>query len=630
MDFFAAQDKARSKTKLLVALFVLAVSLIVVVLYALFAFIFLEVPDSAPISDYWHRELFIWVSLITLAIIGGASGFKVLSLRSGGAAVAKSLGAREVPLDTRDPQERQLLNVVEEMAIASGVPMPPVFILEESSINAFAAGFSVHDAAVAVTRGALEKLSRDEMQGVMAHEFSHILNGDMRLNIRLMGPLFGLLVIAFIGRGMIRSSFYRGSSRDSKGSGAAFVLLGLAVMLIGYIGVLFGRLIQAAISRQREFLADSAAVQFTRNPEGIAGALKKIGFKGGGSAIEHPHAEDTAHLFFAKALKGGFATHPPLPTRIRAIDPQWDGQFLPPRGKSADTKRKSAPNSDKIGTSATPPPLPIAVTSAAAIAITGCLTERNIRRAVRERIAIHEALGRFLEQPETARHLLYALLLDDKPERRDEQLAFIPQLKAELDVAMIAEAAGTIAGWPPTRRFETLILLAPAMKKLSAKRLRQVPHNLRRLAESNGVLSLRELLVIRVVKNEIDGHAKPTAHNRLSDAVDRFADAMAVVLSFFAFLDTTEAGQVAADVTKSVSQQPRLKGKIEALRECPSTQALDGALEEMLDMSFDLRKALLSAAAEVVLSDGEVSAEEWCALRLTALALDCPMPELYE
>ncbi len=622
MDFFGAQDKARRKTKWLVVLFFLAVLLIVLSIYGLFAMMFLEVPESAPLNYYFEPLLFAWVTGVTVAIIGGASTFKTLSLRSGGTAVAKSLGANEVSLSTKDPLERRLINVVEEMSIASGVPMPPIFIIEEPSINAFAAGFSIHDAAVAVTRGALKQLSRDELQGVMAHEFSHILNGDMRLNIRLIGPLFGLLVIAFVGRSLLRGSLFRSHGRGNKNEGASF-FIGLALMAIGYIGVLFGRLIQAAISRQREFLADSAAVQFTRNPGGIAGALKRIGFKGVGSTINHAHAEDTAHLFFSKALSGGFATHPPLADRIKAIDPAWDGKFLPTRAQPEMSRESTKPPPSATGEGANR----VFAGGAAAIAMAGQLTENNIRRAMQERIAIHQALGRFLAEPEAARHLVYALMLEDDTDTRQKQLDFIPSLNADLDAGLIGEAANAVKGWHPARRVETLGLLTTVLKQLPAKHLRQLTSNMRRLAESNGSMSLREFLIIRLVSNEIQIARKPAGRS-LSNDPARFAKPMGTLLAFLAFLDTDEPAAAQKDFAAAVRKQSVLGEHplFPAMR--PRVEDLETTFDQMLCMSFALRKAVLTAAADVVMSDGEVSEQEWRALRLTAMAMDCPMPEL--
>ncbi len=276
--------------------------------------------EQAPFT-FWNPQLFAGVAVGTFAVILIGSAYKTMALAGGGSAVAESLGGRLVNPNTTNPDERKLLNVVEEMAIASGVPVPQVYVLDnEDYINAFAAGHTTGDAAVAVTRNCMTKLTRDELQGVIGHEFSHILNGDMRLNLRLIGILFGIFCIATIGRILM---YVRG--RNSGG----VVMMGLLLLAIGSLGVLFGRLIQAAVSRQREFLADASSVQFTRNPLGLSGALQKIG--GYGSRMESPHASDASHLFFGNALGdplfSWMSTHPPIDQRIRAIDPTWDGKY---------------------------------------------------------------------------------------------------------------------------------------------------------------------------------------------------------------------------------------------------------------------------------------------------------------
>src|ERR1022692_3639220 len=320
MDFFERQDQARRNTKLLVVYFILGVAMLIVAVYAATLAIFTGVAsrhhhryDEQVQMVLWNPQLFLGAAVGTLAVIALGSGFKTLELAQGGSTVATMLGGRLVDPTTANPDERKLRNVVEEMAIAAGVPVPQVYLLpEERAINAFAAGHSTSDAVVAVTAGAVKLLTRDELQGVIGHEFSHILNGDMRLNLRLMGIIFGILCLAVIGRVLL---YTRGRSSKDKNP---LPLLGLALLVIGWIGVLFGRLIQAAVSRQREFLADASSVQFTRNPLGLSGALQKIG--GYGSVMASPHASDASHLFFANALTESFmeamATHPPLEQRI--------------------------------------------------------------------------------------------------------------------------------------------------------------------------------------------------------------------------------------------------------------------------------------------------------------------------
>ncbi len=339
MDFFTRQESARKHTKLLEVYFVLAVISIVVMVY-LVAVIVLNFHGHRTAFRYggyqettlggmwWNpKKLFLGVSLGTIAFIFCGSAFKTMQLSGGGSVVAEMLGGRVVNANTSDPDERKLLNVVEEMAIASGTPVPHVYVMEgERGINAFAAGHSTSDMVVCATRGCIKSLTRDELQGVIGHEFSHILNGDMRLNLRLMGLVFGILCLALFGRMLL---YARGGGRDRNN---ALPLIGLFLIVIGSAGVFFAKLIKSAISRQREFLADASSVQFTRNPEGLAGALKKVG--GCGSRIEDPNAEDASHFFFAngmaESLSGMFSTHPPLEERIRALEPNWDGKFVAP------------------------------------------------------------------------------------------------------------------------------------------------------------------------------------------------------------------------------------------------------------------------------------------------------------
>ncbi len=269
MDFFASQDRARRNTGLLIFYFVIAVALIIVSIYAVLAAAFVGFADPRTGVTPWSAELFLLVALGTIAVVSLGSLYKTYSLSSGGRAVAEMFGGRLIDPTTSDPQQRRVLNVVEEMAIASGTPVPPVYVMaDERGINAFAAGFAPSDAVIAVTQGTIDNLTRDELQGVVAHEFSHILRGDMRLNIRLMGVLYGILVISMIGWIIFRSTAGGGRmyARNDKKGGNPLPLVGLALFVIGYVGVFFGKLIKSAVSRQREYLADASAVQFTRNP----------------------------------------------------------------------------------------------------------------------------------------------------------------------------------------------------------------------------------------------------------------------------------------------------------------------------------------------------------------------------
>jgi len=360
---------------------------------------------------------------VSMLILFG-SLFKTLSLSGGGTTVAEMLGGRLVPQGSTEPRERQLLNVVEEMAIAAGMPIPKVYLLNEQSINAFAAGMSPADAVIGVTEGTLSRLTRDELQGVIAHEFSHIFNGDMRLNIRLIGILHGILLIGLIGYFILRSLRFSGS-RNSKSSGgiAAFAALGLGMMVIGYTGTFFGQWIKATVSRQREYLADSSAVQFTRNKDSIAGALKKIGGVSYGSYLNTPAAPQYSHAYFAQGVKGFFgsvfATHPPLEDRIKRIDPHWDGEFIHSEAVQAlppEALRSKAPRStaEKIAVTT-------AILSSAeqAISQVGTLNEENIEYVHQLIMAMPATLRTASQDAFSARALVYAILLHNQKNRQD-------------------------------------------------------------------------------------------------------------------------------------------------------------------------------------------------------------------
>src|SRR5512145_559045 len=372
MDFFEHQEVARRSTRRLVVLFALAVVCVVVAVNLVGAalyFAFLLPADRAWSIAALPNGFFLTNTLVVLGLIGGGTAVEMDARASGGDAVARMVGARPVDPSTRDLLDRRLLNVVEEMAIASGVPVPRVFVMDDqSSINAFAAGHSINDAVIAVTRGTLTRLTRDELQGVVGHEFSHVLNGDMRLNMRLIGVLFGLTMVAMAGRFLLEIAG-RGRGGSDRGGGIAVVALaGVTLWVLGYIGVFFGRLIKAAVSRQREFLADASAVQFTRNPDGIGGALRKIGGLGAaeglGTRIDHPQAEALSHLFLGAArpafVSGLFATHPPIEERVRRIYGRRV-DFLPAPEDRVALALEGGPESE-----AERPPIPFVVPSDAA------------------------------------------------------------------------------------------------------------------------------------------------------------------------------------------------------------------------------------------------------------------------
>ncbi|MDX1632144.1 MAG: M48 family metallopeptidase, partial [Thermoanaerobaculia bacterium] len=458
MDFFGRQDEARRRTKILVILFGLAVGAIVGAVYLAVVLLGLYFGWGSGLR-IWDPALFLGVASATGVVVLGGSTYKIAALSRGGEAVAELLGGRPVEPDTEDLRERRLLNVVEEMAIASGTPVPTVYLLpEEPAINAFAAGFERDDAVVAVTRGCLEQLDRDELQGVVAHEFSHIFHGDTRLNLRLMGILHGILIIGLLGYWLLRSSrFSRGGSRRGKGN--VLPLLGFALLIIGYVGVFFAKLIKSAVSRQREFLADASAVQYTRAPWGLTGALKKIGGWTDGSRIENPHAEEASHLFFGEGVGGALfrwmSTHPPLEERIRRLEPRFEGVTRTARRAGSAVGRAAA--SPGAGASALAgrsrrSDSTVPLRPEAAADQVGAPDSRHVEWGARLLRELPHDLRRGVREPEVARGIVLGLLVSRDEELRRRQVKKIAETADERLARRVEEALPELRGLSPRLR----------------------------------------------------------------------------------------------------------------------------------------------------------------------------------
>ncbi len=643
MDFFEHQAAARRRTTLLVFYFVVAVVLIVAALNVAAAALtaYIE-PARAHFYDtppllIWDAEVAAWTTGLTLLVILGGTLYRWLTLRSGGRAVAELAGGRELAPGTATPAERRLLNIVEEMSIASGVPMPAVYILDdEPGLNAFAAGFTPSDAAVAVTSGALEKLTRDELQGVVAHEFSHILNGDMRLNIRLVGVLFGILMLAMIGRGILRSLRYTGSGRSSrkgKGGGgiAVIIIAGLVLLIVGYIGYFFGRLIQAAVSRQREFLADAAAVQFTRNPAGIGGALRKIGAYAIGSGIVADSAVQFRHFFFAQAFTGAFslfATHPPLEQRIRAIDPQWDGKF-PEVSAAAIGGWEDAPTAPRR--EFVPPPLPPRVVpTAVLLASVGTASPAHLDRARQLLAALPPPLAEAAREPARALSVVFALLLAADPATRARQLDTIRVRHGAPFADSFAAFAPQAASLAHELRLPLLNLALPALRALPPAEVAGAVETARLLIAADGEVTLFEFML----EKALDRHVLAAARGARSGIVNFYsfgalAPEIGLLLSALARVGSDSAEETARAFAAATARIPTLQGQLRlAPAESCGLDAISAALDKLVQASPAIRKVLLLAGTEAIATDGSVEPDEADLLRAVADSLDCPIPPL--
>ena len=429
MDFFQHQETARRKTGLLIVYFIAAVVLIVLLVYSIAVGVILlagprEGPPGHSVLALWDPGLFAMVSLGTLALIGGGSLYRIASLAGGGHSVAEMMGGRPLSHQTTDPDERKILNVVEEMAIASGTPVPPVYLLEhEDGINAFAAGYTPGDAVIGVTRGCIQNLTRDELQGVIAHEFSHILNGDMRLNLRLIGVLYGILLISMTGWIIFRSTanaYSYDDRRDDDRRGVnPWPLVGLALYVLGYVGVFFGNLIKAAVSRQREFLADASAVQFTRNPDGIAGALKKIGALAEGSRVRAPEAQEASHLFFGDAVGHFLGSSPPIPrwsSGSAGSIPRSTGDFSRVRVGTAEPARGPSRRPATLRPRVRPGRGVFRFNPAEVVSHIGTVEPQQLAYASAVLTSLPEPLKALAYEPFGARAIVFALLIDHESE----------------------------------------------------------------------------------------------------------------------------------------------------------------------------------------------------------------------
>jgi Zn-dependent protease with chaperone function len=645
MDFFAQQDHARRKTKWLVLYFTLAVASMIVMIYGVAVCVSFyvglrqnQIHDSLPVAwGFWNARLFAEVAVGTMAVIFAGSLWKTMDLAGGGGAVAESLGGRLVASNTTDPDERRLLNVVEEMAIASGVPMPQVYVLEyEDGINAFAAGHSTGDAAVAVTRNCMTKLTRDELQGVIGHEFSHILNGDMKLNLRLIGILFGIFCIATIGRILLQMR--SGSGRDRN----PLPLLGLLLLAVGSLGVFFGRLIQSAISRQREFLADAASVQFTRNPAGLSGALQKVG--GYSSCVLSPHAPDAAHLFFGNVNGESFfdlmATHPPLEKRIRAIDPGWNGKFnrLPDEKRDQVYRRETAPQRPSVidhplagvilaGAAMEPP----VMRTHSVLPSLGNPTPLHLQYAEQLREALPAGVQAAAHEPLDATALIYALLLDDDEKLRAEQLAEIARRSSNAVSEKTAVLFPEVSAVARRSRLPLVNLALGALRQLPPEQFPPFSETLEWLVDSDGKVELFEFVLQKIVQRNLASKfsgARPPAVQFYT--LKPLVPDCAVILSALANVSSADDGEIKKAFAAGA---PYLRAPdnvpLELLsREQCGVDALGAALDRLALAVPIIKKNLITACVHVVGADGVILESEAELLRAVTDTLDCPLPPM--
>ncbi|WP_425397245.1 M48 family metalloprotease [Aeoliella sp.] len=643
-DFFERQTAARRNTVWLVAMFLLATAGIVAGTFFIALFATKGYEEYSGGLDGRSEPLGYDIPLLVaggaLLMVVGGTLFKVVELRSGGGTgVASRLGGKRLFPNDNGLAEQRALNVVEEMAIASGVPVPPVFLLEEPGINAFAAGYTPSDAVVGVTRGAIEQLSREELQGVIAHEFSHILNGDMKMSIRLIGILHGILLLGLTGQLLLRSMAYGGRSRSSsrdKGSAVLVILaIGLALMVLGYVGTFIGGLMKAAVSRQREYLADASAVQFTRNPGGIGGALKRIGAAVSGSRLKTPAANEASHMFFAQGVFEGFsglmATHPPLPKRIRAIEPNWDGKYPEPITTTASRRRPSS--AAAVGVSS----LAGSVEQVGDIIDLGIVDHavdqvgepQEIHRQYAAQVIaeLPAVVREAAHEPHEARAVVYCLLLDNRREVRQKQIAALRQTADPAVLQAASKLQSHVATVEARGRLPLVDMCMPALRSMSALQFEAFSKCVHALVAADETLGLFEWTLGQMIARHLEPqYRKQRRVATLYYGLQRLGNECSLLLATLAHLGhSDEQAQRAFRTAEPLLPNVKLTW---LPRDACSLAKLKEALETLARVAAQHRGRVLDACAEVICADGEVKVAEAELLRGIADLLECPVPPL--
>lgn len=642
MDFFSAQDNARKSTVWLLLYFSLAVVSLIILTNLLIMGVMLWAASgtSQPFTPErfiatFDWQLFIMVGVGVGIVISGGSLYKILQLNQGGRVVAEALGGHLLSQNSSNPSHRKILNVVEEMAIASGTPVPPVYLLEnESGINAFAAGQSTSDAVIGVTRGCIEHLTREQLQGVIAHEFSHILHGDMRINIRLMGVLHGILLIGIIGYYLLRSMTRRRSG-SRRGSGVPVVLiLGGGLMLIGYAGTFFGNLIKASVSRQREYLADASAVQFTRNPNGIAGALKKIGGLSDHSYIENVSAREASHLFFSSALRSFMgsllATHPPLVKRIRRIEPGWDGLFDQPAEAHEMERQTPDQATQKSEAPAKAATVAVAAEVVQSLNTIGQIDALHLGYAAQLLHAIPSPIHHAVNEPYGARAVIYALVIDSDPQIKQRQLSHLEQHGDHGIYQLTRQLLPQVAELERRMRLPLIDLAIPSLRQLSLQQYLLFKSNLSALIEADQRVNLFEWALQHILLHHLDVTFTKQASRRMKyGALNELKAESELLLSLLVHAEHPDS-----DMAQRAFEAAKLEldwdDPVLLPKEQLNLKKLNDAIEKLTRLRPTAKPQLLKACVAAVMADKAVSAKEIELVRAFAAALDCPMPPMLQ
>lgn len=643
MDFFAQQDIARRNTRLLAVLFIVSVFLLIVLTNAAIAGFLYFGQDyniysgsragAAGFLSYFSLERFGSVGLGVVTVVGIVVLVNWIRLATGGKVVAENMGGTRIVPQTRDRAERRCLNVVEEMALAANMPVPAVYVMNgERGINAFAAGITPADAIVAVTRGAIVHLKRDELQGVVAHEFSHILNGDMRLNVRLAAMLKGITFVGDIGHLLLRSGHrVRTGEHIQSGGSMGLPVLGIALTALGWLGGLAAGFIKAAISRQKEFLADASAVQYTRSPDGIGNALKVIGGYIPGTLVHAARAMEMSHIFFGQIehrLWQVFATHPPLEERITRVDPQWNGQFIERKTRHQEME-PSRPGHGETG---------VGRATIVAAAMAGALLEEEVdagdatfddapdleqQTAAREEIPV--ALVRYSHEPLGAHAIILSMLMDTSESVRQVQFGVIAKADIQGLEVLVATVYPAVHELGAPHRLPLLEMCLPALKAMSEKQYRVFKKVLRDVVQADKHVALYEWCLYQLLRHYLDPEFVQVAPSRSRHRSLKAVRAqLCTVLSVLAYQDNTDPEQAFQMGTEALE----LPGLTLLPKNQASVSAFSQAVTELANCYPLLKPRILKAMSRAASADKTLSPEEKEIIASMAAVMDCPSPEL--
>jgi len=653
--FFEGQALARRNTRVMVVFFLLAVIAIVLAVDLLIATVWVAAAPELGIRGRPPAWMHGVVATITATTILLVSLWNILTLRAGGgAAVAAMVAARRVKPNTTDPLEKRLVNVVEEMAIAAGTRVPAIYVMDqETGINAFAAGYDVSNAIVAVTRGALDSLTRDELQGVIGHEFSHIVNGDMALNIRMIGVLAGIIFLGAVGGFIMRNV-----EGDSKVAGG-LLAIGAILFAIGYIGLFFARIIKSMVSRQREYLADASSVQFTRNSEGLAGALDQIRGAAGGALMQARRAEDVSHLFFGEAIQikfaeALFATHPPLQDRITRVNPRFQPNEYRVRRRNAvataaDGKAPGgSPGGEAPMIQMPESALGLAVSAAAAtparsidagkawehspqdsVGLIGKLDAEKVDTAQRMLAGIPASVRERVRDPEGACAALVAMLLANHDGVMEEQLTAAKTAGA----GMLAEEARKIAlemrVIQPPYYLPIIDLALPTLKLLERPKQIELLKGLQAVIQSDRRVSLFEFVVFTLVRSQL----APRTDIPQRKSLEQARDDVEFILSLVANAGVQRGPNADAELAAAFHAGAKQMGLAAAKVVDRAHLRMDDAHKALLRLRelAPLPKAMLiKGLFATVTEDGTIRVIEAALMRTVSAVLDCPLPPLLQ